>query len=68
MDQYKPGDKVHYTEHSGRKPKTNGIVRGLPKEEGYYFVVFHCNNDWDNYREYSSEYTDGRDLSPGWIE
>ena len=31
-------------------------------------VVYHCNNDWDNYRNYTAATTNIIDLKIGWDE
>ena len=31
------------------------------------FVVYHCNDDWDNYRDYTAASTDNQELLHGWI-
>lgn len=44
MNQFKPGDKVHYTAHEGAKPE-NGIVKKCGTLEGFCWVVYKCNGN-----------------------
>lgn len=59
-----PGMKVHYT--SPYCTKDNGVVKSV--SEKYAFVVYHCNNDWDNYKDYTGACTNIEDLTIGWID
>lgn len=61
---YKVGDKVTYvTPHK----KEIGIVKEIPIFTKYSVrVVYNCNNDWDNYQDYTSALTNIIDLVPGW--
>jgi hypothetical protein len=64
------GDKVQYG--PVRNPKLdrkyeNGIVKELVDDE-YVRVVFHCDGDWKNYKNYTSALTPIRDLYFGWKE
>ena len=65
---FKPGDKVHYVANGVSFP---GIVRSTSKaffasENDEYFVVFDCDDDWDNYQDYTAIRTKIVDLKPGW--
>jgi len=64
----KVGDKVCY--HPSHYPEDkweNGIVKDLPEHsETAVRVVYYCNDDWDNYYNYTSALTNIRDLSIGW--
>jgi hypothetical protein len=64
MEQFKIGDKVHYSPQRGEKE--NGIVKLIYTHIA--FVVYHCNNDWHNYADYTGQSTEVIDLKPGWIE
>lgn len=52
---FKPGDKVTYIPEYG-KPEP-GIIKSQCPDKNYYFVVFHCNNDWDDYANYTGQRT-----------
>jgi len=60
----KVGAKVHYTSPNGKKE--NGIVKVLSKYIA--FVVYHCNNDWGNYKDYTGQSTELKALSFGWVD
>ena len=68
----KVGCKVYYApEHYKPSQFENGIVKSIPSK--YYniksvFVVYNCNNDWKNYRNYTAALTDIKDLRLGWKE
>ena len=64
----KVGDKLHYAPKyilKLNKKYENGIVKELIDDE-YIRVVFHCNEDWDNYQNYTGVVTAIRDLYQGW--
>ena len=59
----KPGDKVTYnTRHQLEK----GVVKRLCDDPDYVFVVYHCNNDWSRYTDYTAARTAVTDLTEGW--
>lgn len=66
------GDKVHYQPaHYGEDQFENGIVKEVPGEDNYCpegsaRVVYNCGQDWENYQNYTSALTNGRDLKRGW--
>ncbi len=60
------GDKVHCTAPFGKK--TNGIVKSFSGRENFAFVVYNCNQDWENYKDYSGQSTNLDDITLGWIE
>lgn len=67
----KEGDKVHYIPYKDCDPSEyeNGIVKRVIEVEGHIlgaFVVYHCNNEWDNYENYTPARTDIIDLREGW--
>lgn len=64
MIDIKVGDKVHYSPQRGKKE--NGIAKLVYKR--IVFVVYHCNDDWDNYGNYTSQSTEIDDLQLGWID
>jgi hypothetical protein len=62
--QFLEGTKVHYTSrHNGKKE--NGIVKTI--RNGDIFVVFYCNGDWENYKNYTGAFTKTEDLTLGWV-
>mgnify|MGYP006921310561 CR=1 FL=1 len=46
--------------------KENGIVKFV--QDGIAFVVYKCNNDWDNFMNYTGCATNPEDLIEGWHE
>jgi hypothetical protein len=58
------GMKVHYTSPHGSKE--NGIVKSINDSKTAAFVVYHCNNDWDSYYDYTGQHTKILDLTAGW--
>lgn len=68
QDQLSVGTKVHYQPaHYGEDRWENGIVKEIPEHtDSSVRVVYNCNNDWDNYQNYTSAMTDLRDLKLGW--
>lgn len=56
------GDKVTYEAHFKSE---RGIVKSICDEE-HVFVVYHCNDDWDNYKDYTGARTNVSSLMPGW--
>ena len=69
IDQLEIGSKVHYQpEHYGDTFE-NGIVKETRTTNGEaVWVVYHCNEDWENYQSYTSAKTNIRDLKLGWGE
>ena len=66
---FKPGDKVYYIPFVDAKIETyqNGIVKhAIPGRSDLLFVVFHFNNDPDNYRNYTGQLTSASNLRKGW--
>ena len=49
MNDFYVGDKVVYIPDN-----TEGIVKAITREN-FCFVVFNCNNDWDNYQQYTAQ-------------
>lgn len=65
MVKFNIGDKVTYD--SGFGPE-KGIVKSFPRQEGFAYVVYRCNKDWDNFKEYTAELTAFKYLQHGWYE
>lgn len=66
----KPGDKVTYIK-DGKQQK--GVVKHTIKTddccpENVVRVVYHCNEDWDNYANYTGLSTNINSLKLGWDE
>lgn len=48
--------------------KDNGIVKSYSEDDSeFVFVVYYCNNDWENYQKYTGIRTNKKDLKFGWI-
>ncbi len=58
------GSTVFYT--SPHNSKENGIVKALNESKTGAWVVYHCNNDWSNYQNYTGQHTNIADLTIGW--
>lgn len=61
--EFKVGEKVHYVPPYGKIE--NGIVKEVRDE--ICFVVYNCDNDWKNYKDYTAASTYKRNLEKGWI-
>ena len=68
IDTIKVGDKVYYQPDYYKKDGKfeNGIVKSIPSCRVAVRVVYHCNDDWDNYMDYTAALTDVKDLYIGW--
>lgn len=64
----KVGSKVRYRpKHFEFGEFENGIVKEIPTHtDDAVRVVFNCDDDWDNYQNYTSALTNLRDLWHGW--
>jgi hypothetical protein len=61
-EQLYPGQKVHYKPTGER-----GIIKSIPNCEGpWAFVVFNCDGQWDNYKQFTAASIAKKDLEPGW--
>lgn len=60
------GQKVHYKYTNNTYKSENGIIKEI--REHWIFVVFKCDNDWENYTKYTSEGCDPKNLCDGWIK
>jgi len=62
--EFSVGEKVQYiTSYKVEK----GIVKSI-SDESHVFVVYHCGDDWDNYRDYTASRTNINYLILGWPE
>jgi hypothetical protein len=63
----KCGDRVHYIPNHGKIE--NGIVKSIPVHTTRgLFVVYNCNEDWKNYKDYTAALTDTDKLYLNWKE
>ena len=70
MQKYKVGDKVTYVPFKGcdKKHYEHGIVKEIPEHTDLAIrVVYHCADDWDNYKDYTSALTLIRCIANDWI-
>lgn len=67
MKDIKVGDKVHYKpSHAPPNFFEKGVVKSIGRSRDSVFVVYHCNDDWDNYENYTAALTSLDDLHPDW--
>lgn len=65
--QLKVGDKVRYQPDYYGEEFDNGIVKSIPTSIlDSVFVVYHCDNEWENYEYYTAALTRLEDLKKGW--
>ena len=64
--EFNVGDKVHYISFKGSTPE-NGIVKSLHDDDDKVFVVYHCGDEWSNYKNYTAALTNINQLKKGWI-
>ncbi len=63
------GDTVTYIPFDGADESLweRGKVKfDKEDDEDFVFVVFKCNNEWDNYSNYTGQRTNVSDLKIGW--
>lgn len=56
----KPGDRVSFVSQpkNGKTKYEDGRVKGMdPMDLNYCFVVYHCNGNWNNYKNYTAQRT-----------
>ena len=63
-----PGTKVHYITETGKI--FNGIIKEIcpAKIVTEVFVVYHCGDNWINFRDYTGVRTKINELKPGWVK
>ena len=61
---FQPGDYVTYSKGNGQCQL--GRVKTMNDDGTHAFVVYHCADDWDNYRDYTGGLTECERLTPGW--
>lgn len=64
IDDLNIGDKVTFKQHDGKKLK--GIVKIIRKEHNTVFVVYSCDDNWENFADYTSQNSPIECLSLGW--
>lgn len=64
QNQFEPGDYVNFTYPHGEVQ--NGRIKTLGKVSA--FVVFHCEDNWQHYQEYTGQLCDLKFLKSGWIK
>jgi len=63
----KEGNKVHYRTKYNNGSYALGIVKEIPENsKSHVRVVFHCNNDWADYKSYTAALTHVNNLHLGW--
>lgn len=64
----KVGDRVARIPFYGAKTweYQNGIVKSISDNKEIIFVVYHCNYDWANYKDYTGCATNPSELLKGW--
>jgi hypothetical protein len=70
MKKLKPGDKVYYIPFENCPPYkiTDGVIKSIPDHtDKEVRVVFNCNQEWDNYQDYTSQLTRIDQLELGWF-
>jgi hypothetical protein len=45
----------------------HGVVKSIPEEGNHIFVVYNCDKDWNNYMDYTAEWTGLWKLKKGWL-
>ena len=54
MEVLSEGSKVTYVKD---RTKEHGIIKVFSEDGRFAFVVYHCNDDWDNYKNYTGQMT-----------
>lgn len=62
----KEGDFVHH--HPIVGPIENGRIKAFSPSGEIAWVIYHCNNDWNNYMDYTGQDTRVDSLELGWID
>ena len=56
------GQLVTYIGHNKLE---EGVIKSV-SDDKHVFVVYHCDNDWINYKYYTAARTEVKDLILGW--
>lgn len=62
---FSKGQKVTYLTEYKRE---HGMIKSLSDDGKAAFVVYHCNNDWEDFENYTGARTNLEDLRDGWID
>ncbi len=65
---FEVNQKVHYIPFEGcdSSQYENGMIKSV-REYNHVFVVYHCNEDWENFNNYTAQCTIISKLKAGWI-
>jgi hypothetical protein len=65
----KIGDNVHYIPFDGCDENLidNGKIKSF-SDSGNPFVVYHCNNEWDKWMDYTGQNTPLDRINEGWYQ
>lgn len=55
------------TYNSGTEQRQYGKVKEKCEDKNFVFVVFHCNGDWANWKDYTGQRTNIKSLKKGWV-
>ncbi len=66
------GDKVTYCPFEGcdKSLLEHGIIKKMPLydyDQSNIWVVYNCDNDWENYHNYTAALTNIDNLEYGWV-
>lgn len=65
---FEEGQKVHYhpLKDDFVQRSENGIVKRVSGNS--VWVVYYCNDDWENYQNYTGQLTPLEYLKEGWVD
>lgn len=63
LNKLEVGDYVTYVSNNTYEI---GRIKRFTEFKGFIFVVYYCNNDWDNYQDYTGILTNKDSLKIGW--
>jgi len=69
VGEFHVGQRVRYIGPPANHLGQRGIVKSISPEtdlQSGYFVVYNCNEEWENYARYTSALTEPRYLIAGW--
>ncbi len=62
-EEFEIGSKVTYT---ANKKVERGIIKSFTASNSIAYVVYYCDNNWDNYSDYTAQATAVDELRLGW--
>ncbi len=65
-EKFEIGSKVTYKPVNPNRKTENGIVHSYSGMPHFVYVVFNCDNNWSNYRDYAAQLTPKGELYLGW--